>query len=165
LHLSPGNITDEEKEFLKERQRAFDILQNRDLSVGKRFSLLAANYGLEFKFSLKKLFDFYMSLERLDDTWSEELSKLKNSDFNGDIFEDARYQVFFEQLSVYFLFRHFSMEDYKSKIRFVLLGCYVIGALISGEDFEKALDIARMYSSEIEYSLENTEKISNAENF
>ena len=99
-----------------------------------------------------------MSLERLDDKWTETLEDLKNFDFDGSIFNDADMQLFFEQLSCYFIFRHFENEG---AVKFALSGCYIIGAIISqtNGDFQKASDIVRMYSSEIEYSEENTNKL------
>jgi len=64
-------------------------------------------------------------------------------------------QIFFEQLACYFIFRHFERS-----VGFVLLSCWVVGALCSFcEGLEEMLDIARMYSSEIEYCEENVEKI------
>ena len=64
-------------------------------------------------------------------------------------------QIFFEQLSCYFVFRHFDKG-----VEFALLGCYVIGQICSEcQNFEQMLDVVRMYSSEIEYSEENTEEV------
>jgi len=146
----------ENQEFFKERKEVFDILQNRNVTVLERYKTLAEKYGLEFQFSNKKLYDFYMSLERLDKGWENELKKLKNADCE-DIFKREDWQVFFEQLACYFVFRHF-----KNGIVFVLLSCWVVGAISSVcENFEEMLDVVRMYSSEIEYCEENTQKVQN----
>ena len=154
----PEVATEEERAFLEKRQSVFDILQNRDVNIAQRFSDLAKEYGFEFEFSLKKLAEIYMSLERLDDKWTETLEDLKDFNFDGSIFSDADMQLFFEQLSCYFIFRHFENEG---AVKFALSGCYIIGAIITqtNADFQKASDIVRMYSSEIEYSEENTNKL------
>ena len=78
-------------------------------------------------------------------------------------------QLIFEHLGVYFIFRHLSQAmwdgDYTSWVSFMLVSVYVIGMLFSYHiekeyfTFEKAIDIVRMYSSEIEYSDENINKI------
>ena len=140
--------------FFKERREVFDILQNRNVTVLERFKKLAEKYDLKFEFLNQELYDFYMSLERLDKSWENELEKLKNAD-GVSIFENEDLQIFFEQLACYFIFRHFERG-----IGFALLSCWALGAICSAcESFEEMLDVVRMYSSEIEYSEENTEKV------
>ncbi len=146
------DATEEERDFFTKRQKIFDILQNRDKSIRERFLELSKKYG--FKIPADKLYEIYISLERLDEKWTTELEKLKC--FNDAVFEDEKLQIYFEQLACYFIFRHFK-GDVK-EIKFALSGCYVTGAMCRDNDFEKALDVARMYSSEIEYSEENVEK-------
>ncbi len=146
--------SEENNEFFIERKGVFDILQNRDLSVFERLKILAKKYSFEFEFSNEELYDFYMSLERLDKSWETELKKLKNAECE-DIFKREDLQIFFEQLACYFVFRHF-----KRGVGFTLLGCYVVGAISSFcDNFEQMLDVARMYSAEIEYCEENTKKV------
>lgn len=140
-------------EFFKERKQVFDILQNRDVSVLQRFKKLAHTYRLEFEFSNKELYEFYLSLERLDESWENALEKLKKHN-GSEVFEREDLQIFFEQLSCYFVFRHF-----EKGVGFVLLSCYVIGQIcFECDNIEDMLDVVRMYSSEIEYSEENTQK-------
>ncbi len=141
-------------DFFKERKEVFDILQNRDITVLERLKKLSLKYGFEFKFSNEELYNFYMSLERLEKSWEDELKKLKNAD-NIDIFKRENLQVFFEQLACYFVFRHF-----ENGVGFALLSCWVVGVICSAcESPEEMLDVARMYSSEIEYCEENTQKV------
>ena len=144
----------ENKPFFKERGEVFDILQRRNLTVLERFKKLAEKYGIKFELSNEELYNFYMSLEKLDKSWEKELEKLKNAE-NETIFKREDLQIFFEQLACYFIFRHF-----ESGVGFALLSCWVLGAISSGcESFEEILDVARMYSSEIEYCEENVEKV------
>ncbi len=171
--LLPENedVTEEEKQFFRKRQEIFEILQDRSKIVKERFTYLAESFGFEFKFSLEKLTEFYLSLIRLDEEWTKELSNLKNFDFSGKIFEDEKFQTIFEQLSVYFVFRNLTgaLEDgnYEKRIRFALISCYLLGSVFEfyGESLtkEKIIDLARMYSAEIEYAEENTQAILNAE--
>lgn len=141
-------------EFFKERKDVFDILQNREVTVLERLKKLALKCGYKFEFSNKELYDFYISLERLDKGWENELEKLRCAD-GTEVFEREDLQIFFEQLSCYFVFRHFDKG-----IDFMFLSCYVIGMICSKcKSLAKMIDIVRMYSCEIEYSEENTEKV------
>ncbi len=152
----PDDATDEEKDFFVKRQKLFDDLHHRTKTVAQRFSNLADNVG--FVFCPEEAYRLYMSLEMLDQSWKAELEKIKS--FDDAVFKDEKLQIYFVQLACYFIFRHFKGNI--KEIKFALSGCYVIGAMCFKQDFEKALDVARMYSSEIEYSEENVEAIVNA---
>ena len=150
---------DEEVFCLKRRKKAFDILQNREKSITARFEELANAFGVSFDFDLKETVKLYLSLERLDDGWTQYLESIK--DFDAKIFEDGSYSEKFENLACYFVFRHFADGmydgDYEARIGFVLMSCYLIGAMVqSGKDIE---EVVRMYSSEAEYSEENMKKL------
>ena len=149
----------DEKYCLKLRNEVFELLQDRTKTIGERFGDLAEKFGFNFEFDLEKLVMLFLSLERLDETWTEHLKGIK--EFDGKIFEDYSYSNKFENLVCYFIFRHFSDgmydEDYKERVKFCLASCLIIGAMVhSGKDIE---EIARMYSAEVEYSEENMEKL------
>ena len=140
--------------FFKERQEAFDILQNRNFTMFERLNQLAEKYGFEFEFSNDELYNLYMSLERLDDLWEKELEKLKKADALTALKREDL-QIFFEQLACYFILRHF-----ESGVGFALVGCWTLGMICSAcESVEEMLDAVRMFSSEVEYCEENTEKV------
>lgn len=150
---------DEERFCLKQRKKALDILQNREKSIGTRFNELAAAFDVCSEFDLEKTVKLYLSLERLDEVWTEYLEEIE--EFDNKILEDESYSKKFENLACYFVFRHFAdgiyEGDYEARIGFVLISCYLIGAMVnSGKDLE---EVARMYSSEVEYSEENMEVI------
>ena len=67
----------------------------------------------------------------------------------------------FEQLSVYFAFRHLQPEQLAKRAAFVALSVKLIAAIFSAEEktFNGLVELARLYSSEIEYSDENIERI------
>ncbi len=161
-----AEITEEEKEFFTKREKIFDILTDRSLSMYDRLSHLAEEYGQKFEYSLDMLLEKYKSLEILDKAWVAEIDKLKDAEFDCEIFKEDEYQTIFEQLAVYFIFRHLAggIEDgnYEKRVKFALISCYFIGALFCCNmpvTQDKMIDIVRMYSSEIEYALENTEGI------
>ena len=166
-----AGITDAESDFLWNRQDIFEILQDRTKTVKDRFINLADKFGLKFEFSLEKLTKLYLSLIRLDEEWTKELNNFKNFSFSGKIFEDDDFQIIFEQLSVYFIFRNLTgaLEDgnYTKRVRYTLISCYLLGAMFEfyGENLteEKMIDLARMYSAEIEYAEENINAIFDGE--
>ena len=164
IHIPDGVETNGcEKVFFEIRSKIFNILQNRDLKISKRFDCLSQMFGLKFDFSIKRLCEVYLSLERLDEEWTRELENLANYEFNSAIFDDDRFSLPLEQLSVYFIFRHLAgaleYGDYSERVMLAAAGCYVIAALWKYHKDEltdeKMIDIVRMYSSEIEYSEEN----------
>ena len=154
--------------FFIKREEIFELLTDRSITIYDRLSRLAEKYGQKFEFSLELLLGKYKSLEILDNSWLKEIERLAGAEFDGEIFKKDEYQTVFEQLSIYFIFRHLSggIEDcdYAKRVKFALVSCYFIGALLESNlpvSQEKMIDIARMYSSEIEYALENTEAIMN----
>lgn len=160
------SLTDEETDFFEERRTALDILQNRSKTITERFSELAEKFEAEITMDTEKLLEIYLPLERLDKKWTKELEALRGFPFDEKIFE--KFPIAFENLAVYFVFRHFGecTWDYEPAVRFALQGCILIGAVFSRHqrdnpqaDFSKLTEIARMYSAEIEYSDKNTEEI------
>lgn len=170
--LMPEDATSSEEEelFFARRQAVFDILQARQRTIKERFSALAEVFGFTFSFSLSELVPQYLALERLDEAWTEKLCALQDFSFDDGVFEEAELQIPFEQLSVYFIFRHLTdaMWDgtYAERIRFALVSGYLIGALWAQSaerngklTMDEMVEIARLYSSEIEYSEANTEAL------
>lgn len=159
------SITDEEKEFLAVRCEIFSVLQDRKKSMYERFCTLSKSYSFEFDFSLSELCAVYLSLERLDESWTELLESTADYEFDRAVFENEDYALIFEQLSCYFIFRHLAdalwFGDYCERIRFTLMSCYLIGAIISKTQstYDEIREIVRMYSSEVEYSEDNMEKL------
>lgn len=150
-------FTEEEKAFLCEREEIFKILQNREKSIGERFRELAEKYGININSDIDKLKKAFLSLERLDDCWTEELNRIGEASF------EKEYELFFEYLSVYFIFRHTQPLSIREGVNFALLSCLLISSILNSyKEFltkEKAIDVVRMYSSEVEYCEENTCKI------
>jgi len=112
---------------------------------------------------------FYQSLEQLDPAWNEWLEKLKHVPLR---MPGEKWDAAFERLTHYFMYRHvsdvYSDEEFSLKTAFAVLSVCMIralcGAVIAQKgtlELDDLVDIARMYSSEIEYSSENVEAIIN----
>ncbi len=158
-------LSDMEKHVLDTRAHLINIMTDRKISIAKRFEMIAEDIG-----NLTKWLDFYLGLERLDNSWTDILKNISQENFFS-FDTDDRLNIPLEQLMIYFLYRHIPSAiddgDITSKIRFCLLSCNIINTLCISEirkNPQKDIlavftDIARMYSSEIEYSDENLELI------
>ena len=161
------NETDneEEKLFLEYKQSLLNTLQNDKYTLSERINLLLDESDIETeRIDFNKWVDFYLSLERLDDKWTNLLSDIKTIDFE-DIILSEKYNKAFEKLLLYFIYRHFDSAD-NGKLHFAIFSTYFIGQICryhvrkyGSLAFEDFVEYARQYSSEIEYSDENIEKI------
>lgn len=158
-------------EIINLRDGAVNALQNREKNFDERIkdmlSLCSATFPEK---TLGEWADILLSLERLDEKWTELLESLKtdykNIDFNGFAEHMGDRCTEYEQLTVYLLYRHFanSPDTYEAAARaaFAVLGylvVYSLGALLWTKQkeftFEEQVELCRLFSSEIEYSDEN----------
>ena len=103
----------------------------------------------------------------MDPSWKTRLGEIGEEDWlwpQGDLSIPA------EQLAFTFVYRHFSKvlegDSASAVISFCLLSVRLIGALwhsmarrFGGVRMEDMVEVARMYSAEIEYSTDNTDAL------
>ncbi len=160
-----------EDEIIILRDKVLDILQDRSLSVDHRTEriLSICNTSLPC-LNMAQWADILLSLERLDEMWTDVLIQLKekgdSADTDGFSIYMKERQTEYEQLLHYLIYRHFAnapdMEEAGIRSSFAAL-CYqiikTIGAVLweENKDFtlEDQIELCRMFSSEIEYSDEN----------
>ena len=162
------NAPETSDEIIILRDKAIEVLQNREKSIEERVCemLSLADAHIPEK-NMSEWAELLLSLERLDEEWTSYLEKLlQEADFcRFDEYMKQR-QTEYEQLLVYFVYRHVanaaSESDFADRIAFAAFAYTVIkaiGAAIYTEngDFgmEKQAELCRMFSSEIEYSDEN----------
>ena len=168
------SFDDEEKEMFDKRSFLFSIASDRSLDVYSRLEKLASVYC----FDIKELYphkqkELFLSLERLDESWTQILSDIKECDIPPKILSHNEFSVPFEQLLCYFLFRHFAdgLDDglYCERVKMCVSSVLLIAHLCDLRfekngflDFFELCELARMFSSEIEYSDENLETIFNS---
>lgn len=153
-------IYEDEVEFFSIRNEIFKTIEC-EKSFEAIIEKLLNNFNI--KASEKSIYEWveiYLSLEMLDNTWNEMLNRLKISDniqfTNTDAHEKA-----LKNLLVYFVYRHLGESvfdgNFNGRLLFAIVSCYMILAICNiGYSVE---DVARMYSSEIEYSDENLDKL------
>lgn len=141
------------------RMRLFEVLNMCRTNLPER--------GVEF------WVDFLLSLECMDETWREKISVLKilngaRSDKFDSYMKDRETE--YEQLAVYLIYRHFAtaadMDDAASRACFCVFGVWLVYALglcaflEKGEfSFEDQVELVRLFSSELEYSEDNTDAL------
>ncbi len=152
-----------ENVFLGIRDEIFKTITNRSISLIKRVKKLISDYSVKIpETDMSGWAELYLSLERLDSTWTNELDILKNADITS---KSSLPDEPFEQLLVYFIYRHLpeSMYDlrFSERIAFSVISVMIIYTLCAAQDgdMKNLADIARMYSAEIEYSEENINKL------
>lgn len=160
-------IFDDEDVFFNLRNQIFDILQNRKLSVNMRIENMLEIFDVSFpQKSYTEWAMIFKGLERLDGEWDKYLDMLSMLD--GDDFSGC--ETAFEQLLIYFIYRHLSggLDDGMicERALFAVLGYYIIHAMccaychsVGSVEIDDITEIARMYSAEIEYSEDNTNRL------
>ncbi len=157
---STGEADSEEAELIALRNNLIAIAQDRAFTVEERLENLQdfAGFALD-DFSFKNWADTLFALERLDSSWERYIDSLRNAKSTAI---PPEYQAAFEQLLVYFLYRHVPAAlydgDINSKVGFAIISVQILAALLA-QTKEDLTELARMYSAEIEYSDENLEII------
>ena len=157
------------------RDEVLTLLQDRKLDIPTRVSNMLQRCGAALpERSLEQWAEDLLELERLDENWTQVLTALRDkcsgADWSGFDRYMAQRQTEYEQLLVYFVYRHlanaFDADSLAAKAGFAALGytlLHAIGAVTWTEtgrfSFEQQVELARLFSSEIEYSQENLDAI------
>ena len=147
-----------EKNLLKTRGKLISLAQDRDLPYPLRAQKVLSAVGFApFAASFSAWGGFYRSLERLDAAWDACLDALA-APAPDDYAETES-----EQLLVYFLLRHLAEaendEALAVRAAFAVHAVEIIRAVSYSLPSLGMAESARLYSSEIEYSEENTEAV------
>ncbi len=150
-----GEVVISDCAFIKERQRIFGILSDKTTPLSERIKTLGVKIPQK---SFDEWLDIYLSFEILDPEWKKLLLSLKGKKPENVIDE---YQNEFENLLTYFVFRHLKYEAFSQRLAFCTHLTLMISCIfsLSNRSFEDLCDIARMLSSEIEYSEDNTDEL------
>ena len=164
-------LLEEENEFLALRQRIWNMLQDRTTDFNTRVENVYAYCGIaKDEKTPQQWAQIYRQLERLDPVWDKVLDALENAEKHSISFVDEWLQTAFEQLAVYFTYRHLadSLDDgrFVARLQFALNSVKMIMWVASVHcdrygkiDAEILAEIARIYSAEIEYSTENIDAL------
>lgn len=160
-------LTEEETEALRLRDHAIVLMQDRSMPFSARAENLLRTFSVTIPpHSLIEWVAIFLGLERLDPVWDAFLGSLTSE--NGESSLPSALEIPMEQLLVHLLYRHASIsadvEDFRARIAFSVLSCRMIIALCAHHraihgtcTLEDMAEYVRMYSSEVEYSTDNTD--------
>ncbi|MBQ3084567.1 MAG: flagellin lysine-N-methylase [Clostridia bacterium] len=155
-----------ERVFFDLRNRLFDMIQNDQVPFSQRLGLLPAvcGGGLPQK-TASEWGRIFQRLEQLEPQWSTLLSQLCSEHNLPQL--STQWDNYSARLLIYFVYRHLSgaLEDRRlgARAAFCALSVQMIrhlAALLQRRGMltiDSFLELARLYSAEIEYSDENTE--------
>lgn len=169
-----GNETCEDS-IIQIRDNVIAALQNRTKPISQRVDdMLELCCASTPSSDLGQWAQLLLELERLDENWTELVLLLKdhweNADADGfELYMDTR-QTEYEQFLVYIVYRHlanaYDEDSLAERASFAALAwqlLHQLGAVIwttTGQfTFEQQVELARMFSSEIEYSQDNLDRI------
>jgi len=152
-------LEEDEQALLQWRERLIGCAQNRESSMAARTAEIARIGGVRLqKFQPQEWVTFLMNLERLDDAWSARLRALCEC---ADT-ELTEWEIPFEQLLVYLLYRHIpsALENggAHGMLAFCLFAWQLVRQLFAlqpEKSMEALIETVRLFSSEIEYSDQN----------
>ena len=147
-------LWEEEDALLALREKLFDILQNRSIPLAERADRMLQEVSAKPITDLPSWIERLMSLEQLDPAWQKLLNKLNTHEKTP---KDLDWPL--EKFMLYLLYRHLPNAEDESEIRatvrFAYLG-YLLIKTICEKTNTPIEEAARLFSSEIEYSEENT---------
>ena len=162
-----------EKEVLKTKYDLLGLLQDRRMPLEARVKKALEMCKAELpQMKTMEMARFFLSLERLDEKWTEVLEELCRADIDFESYEkySEAFSHEYEQLAVYFVYRHFGSQIFEgcmagamglAALSLQLL--YTIGAMEytkNGKfEFAERCELVRLYSAEIEYSQENIDML------
>lgn len=160
-------------ELLERRERILPILQDRSMPLSDRIRHVFLHSDIDLNESVTNAFKSFPSIaailrdmERLDPAWDACLNALERLDGDPLCELDGETDVAYENLICYFLYRYmtadatFWPDAMRTRTAFAALCTAIIHAIhraTGGNDLDSLCEIARMFSSEIEYSEENLE--------
>lgn len=156
------DVYEDEQELREIRGGLIELAQDRRMSVERRLERILDEMDITLpEITYARWAEFLAGLERLDKAWNGRLDALRRE-------VDAAiegWEMEFEQLLVYLLWRHLPGAlddgDLEGRVAFCGLMWRIIRRIfaVSGEGLDGLVEIARLYSAEIEYSDENIGKI------
>ncbi len=156
-----------QKNVLNFRDKVLKILQNNSLSINDRIDKLLKECNANFsEQNFNKIIKTFLSFERVDKSWANRL-KAVDKVFNKKTEENLSH--YSEQFLVNSVYRHLSdAEDtmwVRARAISTVFSWWIIKSIIAKEqeqnkdNFDLIVDIIRAYSTEVEYSQKNLNKL------
>ena len=161
----------EEEALLALRDELFALTQDRSVPIAAREDAILHRVGAALPArSVREWAAFYLSLERMDEAWTALLQDLGDANLTAFTAYMQPRETEYEQLLCYFLYRHLPAAlddgDVSGKAAFAVLSTRFLRQLGAWQ-YRKTgrftrcdqIELARLFSAEIEYSQENLDAI------
>ena len=156
-----------QKNVLNFRDKVLKILQDRSLSANDRIDNILKECNANFsQQDFKKIIKTFLTFERVDKSWTKRLKAI-DKEFTKTTAENLSHYC--EQFLVNSVYRHLSdAEDtmwVRARTISTILSWWIIKSIIEKEqeqnknNFDLIVDIIRAYSTEVEYSQKNLDKL------
>ncbi len=146
------------------RECVVAFFENTEGGFLEKLNAVSEKYGVRPDlYAYDEWIEFLLSLEILDGEWRALLSSSvsKEPKVSSEAFDSC-----YENLFKYLVYRHVSVADtelsFLSRLAFAVLSAMLVKSLAEREEDltkERLFEIVRLFSSEIEYSEENTENL------
>ncbi len=156
-----------EADFFHLREEIITLVQNRNKTIREKAEEFLKLCEIDFpKKSFSFWADVFISLEKFDEKSSVIFGKLELSDCNDSVQLPNEFEKAFENLFLYFVFRHlpllfdgYTLREVGSFIYLCFNTIYSLAIIKYKEseslDIEDITELSRMFSCEVEYSDEN----------
>lgn len=157
-------LSEDEQAFLSLRSRLLALIQDRQLTMSQRVEQLCRATSIPLpEFDRTAMAGFLLELEQLDPAWGSWLNQWKTLTPTE---QPSCLELPLEQLLTCLLLRHFSKAWEEGGEQEYLQFCLLCWAILRDMlcclpklTRETIIDTVRMFSSEIEYSQENTDAL------
>ncbi len=158
-----------EKNLLEFRERLLNVIQDRNKDINDRIEeiLSICNAKINQK-DLAKTIKKFIAFERADKSWTKRLKNLLNSPLNCETNNSLSLQA--EQFLVNSFYRHLLGAEDTIWVRSRAIACVISWWIVKNialnetngkQDFSALIDVVRAYSTEVEYSEKNLNKLFN----
>lgn len=174
-HEEMRELDETAAELLERREHLLTILRDRSMPLSDRIRHIFHHSDVDLSESTANAFKSFpqigailRDMERLDPAWDTCLDALETLTEDPLCELDRETTVAYENLVCYFLYRYmtadatFWPDAHRTRAAFAVLCTVIIHAIhraVGGKDLDSLCEIARMFSSEIEYSEENLERL------
>lgn len=155
ITLEDGEDAPADVPFLTFREKLLAMVQDRRLPMVQRVENMLQACGVALPVDYAHWAALLMDLERLDNRWADMLRRLTEPEQPVD----PRWEIPLEQLMVYLLFRHLAGALEDGNVQGRVAYCALMWHLLRRMLRDDLTELARLYSSEIEYSDENMDAL------
>lgn len=164
-------LSEDEKYIIDLRKNLILIIQNNKNNIEDGIKLMLDYADIIYRDkTISQWISVLKGLEILDLNWKKYLDRISGFSDKMTQTSEIGFNTQFANLISYFLYRYLpdavNYSDLTARICFAVLGYKIIKTLCLSDiltkgkcEFEDLVEFARMYSSEIEYSQENTDRI------